>query len=179
MERAVGEHNPLEVRQRSAIPGQRRSFGLVLAMFTVMTCSHSMAAEPLSESLRGGNGVQLAELSDVRDQNQKADPRYEKYANGLYVLKLFRTVSADNSYQISAWNLLIGPGKATKEFELPGSAVLLFRAGGAQVVVDGKQEGDLKMGDTLIVPEKSSIRITNLASDRPVTVRATLFSGVE
>jgi mannose-6-phosphate isomerase-like protein (cupin superfamily) len=175
----VDELSPLEAQQRSAIPGYRRPIGPVLALFLVLTCSQAMATEPLSESFRAGGDAAVAELSDIREQNQKADSRYEKYADGLYVLKLFGTVSADKSYQINAWNLLIGPGKATTEFELPGSAVLLFKAGAAQVTVDGKQERDLKMGDTLVVPEKSSIRITNLASDRPVTVRATLFSGNE
>ena len=170
---------PLKVQQSSAVTGRHRAVWLALALLAAILWSESTAGDPLRESLRGGAGKPVVEFPEVREQNRKAEAKYEKYAEGLYVLELFSTDSADRSYRISVWNLLVGPGKETREFELPGTTILLLRAGSAQVLVDGRQERDLVMGATLVVAEKTRIRITNRAPDRPVNVRATLFSGVE
>jgi len=166
-------------QQSSAIPGSRSVAGFAASLLLGMLWSQSTAGDPLSESLRGGAGTPVVEIPEVREQNLRADPKYRKYAEGLYVLEMFSTLSADKSYRVSVWNLLVGPARETQEFELPGAAILLLRAGSAQVVLGDQKESDLKMGATLVAPEKASIRITNRSPDRPVTIRATLFSGAD
>jgi hypothetical protein len=152
---------------------------VVLLILTAFAVHHSAANEPVEESLRGGAGAPVREIPYVREQNNDRDDRYEKYADGLYVLPLFRTVSADRSYQVDVWNLLIGPGQETADFALPGTAILLVRAGSLIVVVDDSRETGLEMGGTLVVQPESRLRITNRATDRPINVRVTMFSGTE
>ncbi len=175
----MSEIGPLKEPKSSPALPWRWAIGLAVVWVAAVPWSQSLAGEPLRESVRGGAGQPVVELPEVRAQNQNAEAKYHEYVEGLYVLELFRTVSRDESFEIDVWNLLVGPGKETGEFELPGTAVLLLRAGSAQVVVDGQSKSDLEMGATLVVPEKTRIRITNRAGDRPVNVRATLFSGVE
>ncbi|HZD53302.1 MAG TPA: hypothetical protein VE175_09650 [Woeseiaceae bacterium] len=150
----------------------------MLVLATVLS-SQSTGSEPLSESIRGGAGSPVVVFPEVRARNLRAEAKYERYADGLFVLKLFRTLSADGTYRIEVWNLLVGPGKATGEFELPGTAILLLRAGNAQINLAGEREIQLDAADTTVVPENSRIRISNRSSEHPVNVRATLFTGVE
>ena len=153
--------------------------GTVLATLAALAMQHSTADEPVKESLRGGAGAPVLEIPYVREQNNDRDDKYRKYADGLYMLALFRTVSADRSYQVDVWNLLVGPGQETTEFELPGTAILLVRAGSAVIVVDDGKGTELEMGGTLVVEPASRLRITNRAEDRPISVRVTMFSGTE
>lgn len=159
-----------------------RSFSaaaIVLLLSAAPAMPQSAATEPVRESLRGGAGKPVVEIPSVRQQNNERDDRYEKYVDGLYVLPLFRTVSGDRAYQVDVWNLLIGPGQETAEFELPGTAILLVRAGSATVIVDAAKREELEMGGTLVVQPQSSLRIANRADDRAISVRVTLFSGTE
>lgn len=153
--------------------------GIALMLLMAPAKSQTVANEPVRESLRGGAGEPVLEIPTVRQQNNDRDDKYEKYADGLYILPLFRTVSADRAYQVDVWNLLVGPGQETAEFELPGTAILLIKAGSATIVVDDIEREQLEMGAILVVQPRSRLQITNRANDRPVAVRVTLFSGTE
>lgn len=165
--------------------GDFRSFhclsatGIALMLLATLLMQRSAANEPVRESLRGGAGEPVVEIPDVRKQNNDRDDKYEKYADGLYVLPIFQTVSADRAYQVDVWNLLVGPGQETTKFELPGTAILLVRAGSAMVVIDDGKRAELEMGGTLVLKPQSTLQITNQEDDRPISVRVTLFSGRE
>jgi hypothetical protein len=179
MEIAMTEAGPRTVQRTDARTRHRLSLRVFIVLMVGAPWAQSTASDPTLESIRGGAGIPVVEVPGAREQNLKTDSLYEKYAEGLYVQELFNTVSADKSFQINVWNLLVGPGKKTNDFGLPGAAVLLVRAGSAQIVVGGVQGNDLEMGAALVVPEETPIRITNRDPESPVLTRATLFSGVE
>lgn len=153
--------------------------GIALMLLTAPAVPQSGPNDPVKESLRGGAGKPVLEIPSVRQENNDRDDKYEKYVDGLYVLRLFRTVSDDRAYQVDVWNLLIGPGQETAAFELPGTAILLVRAGTGTLAVDDDKREELEMGETLVAQPRASLRITNRAEDRPLFVRVTMFSGTE
>jgi len=134
------------------------------------------SAQPSGE-LRGHNAEPLAVDTAARAAPLPEGPNYEKYAEGLYARRVFRTVNPTEEYSVEVWALLIGPGKKTAEVTFPGAATLLVRSGRAVITTrDAKRE--LGLGASLLVPEGQKVSIVNLDAERPVSIRAVIMKGL-
>lgn len=132
----------------------------------------------LPRELRGGEATPSVAADTPRDEVLREGPNYEKYAEGLYVRRVFRTVNPTEEYAVEVWALLIGPGKKTAEVTFPGAATLLVRSGRAAITTrDAKRE--LGLGASLLVPEGRKVSIVNLDAERPVSIRAVIMKGLE
>lgn len=105
-------------------------------------------------------------------------PNYEKYADGLYVRRVFQTVNPTEEYSVEVWALLIGPGKKTAEVTFPGAATLLVRSGRAAITT-GDAKRELGLGASLLVPEGQKVSIVNLDAERPISIRAVIMTGLQ
>lgn len=136
------------------------------------------ASAQLREELRGRNGEPPVADDPVGTADLREGPNYEKYAEGLYSRRVFRTVNPTEEYSVEVWALLIGPGKQTTEVTFPGAATLLVRSGRAAIATrDAKREFGL--GASLLVPEGQKVSIVNLDAERPVSIRAVIVMGLQ
>jgi hypothetical protein len=132
--------------------------------------------------LRGEPPAGDAEQPAVNDAERAAPlaegPNYEKYAEGLYARLVYRTDHQAGGYAVEVWALLIGPGKKTEGFTLPGNAALLVRLGRA-VIAAGDAKREFGLGASLLVPEGRKVSIVNVDPERPVSIRAVIIKGLE
>lgn len=103
------------------------------------------------------------------------DPMYQQYAEGL----LARTVHSSeigDGLRVELWDLLVGPGRRTAPFRLPGGAVLEIRGGGGNAVVSGKEQR-VRTGSAVRADDGSQIVLVNSDAESPLTVRAIVIAA--
>ncbi len=136
--------------------------------------SAAVWAQPPRE-LRGGDTTPPVAADTPRDDVLREGPKYEKYAEGLYARRVYRTVHPTAGYVVEVWGLLIGPGKKTEGVTLPGVATLLVRSGRAAVAI-GDSRHTLGLGSSLLLSAGQKVSIVNLDADRPVSIRAVIIT---
>jgi len=100
---------------------------------------------------------------------------FRQYAEGL----LARTVyvsEGDGPFRVEIWDLLVGPGRRTVPFQLPGGAVLEFRSGAGNAVVSGKEQR-VRPGTSVRADDGSQIVLVNANSDTLLAVRAIVIAA--
>ena len=92
----------------------------------------------------------------------------------MYARRVFQTGAKD--YVVEEWGLLVGPGKKTDTVALPGAAVLIVRTGSALLVL-GDQKQEIRLGSSVLIPENQKFSLSNLDSERPVSIKAVIIQG--
>ena len=109
-----------------------------------------------------------------RRQVPRPIPMYEQYAEGLLARTIY--VSEGGPQRVEIWDLLVGPGRRTAPFRLPGGAVLETRSGQGNVTVSGKQYR-VTTGTPFTADEGSEIVLVNGNSDIGLYVRAIVITA--
>ena len=100
---------------------------------------------------------------------------YRQYTEGLLARTAY-TADAGGGLRVELWDLLVGPGKATRPFKLPGAAVLEIRSGQATVAIGGKEQR-VTIGTPLSADEDSEIVLVNANADIPLSIRAIVITA--
>lgn len=104
---------------------------------------------------------------------------YAESAPGVLTRSVFNNAAelsaVAGGLSIEVRDLLVGPGKQTQSFSLPGGAVLETRSGNGIARV-GAEAHNLETGTTLAVAEGSSFSLEN-ADETPLNIRAFIISA--
>lgn len=102
-------------------------------------------------------------------------PMFQQYVDGL----LARTVYVsedDGPVRVEIWDLLVGPGRRTVPFQLPGGAVLEIRSGTGTAMVSGKEQR-IRLGTSVRADDGSQIVLINADSETLLAVRAIVIAA--
>ncbi|MEA2338067.1 MAG: hypothetical protein QOE82_2074 [Thermoanaerobaculia bacterium] len=116
----------------------------------------------------------IATFAAAQQDREQPPPSqmYKQYAGGLLARTVY-TSDVNGRFRMEVWNLLIGPGKHTAPFRLPGGAVLDVRGGSGNVVISGKEQR-FRVGTTMRADDGSEIVLVNASPDSPMTIRAVI-----
>jgi quercetin dioxygenase-like cupin family protein len=93
---------------------------------------------------------------------------YRQFAPGLLVRSVYST---RDRVAVDIWDVMVGPGKSSDTFTLPGAAVLEVKTGAGTLEHSGERS-ELRLGSTLAVPANSKFRLSNASKDQALVLRA-------
>lgn len=105
-----------------------------------------------------------------RPQQPAPTEMLTQYAPGVLAKTSFRATTRD-ALAIEIWDLVVGPGKRSERFLLPGGAVLEVKSGRGSVDVAGKSN-DVRLGSVISVAERDSLALTNNDPEASLVLRA-------
>jgi len=100
---------------------------------------------------------------------------FRQYAPGLLARVSYQS-DAGGRWRVAIWDLLVGPGKTSDAFRLPGGAVIEVRSGGGRAIIDGKPR-EISGGTTFAVDEGSSLALANGSNELALALRVTLIAA--
>lgn len=101
---------------------------------------------------------------------------YTRYADGLFARRVFATPSPDRDYVVEVWRFSVPPATKSAQVVLPGAAALVVQLG-AVVVTTANQQKQLRLGDSLLLPEGERVSFVNPDRLRPLNMRVVILRG--
>ncbi len=99
---------------------------------------------------------------------------FQQQAPGLLVRREYRSEDA-GPVLVEVWDLLVGPGKSSEPFALPGAAVITIRSGNG-VMRAGDNDHEMRMGSSVSIPDGAPVSFDNSKGRTAIAAQAILVT---